>query len=210
MKSQDMQSHWDNIYARRNIQQLGWYEESTRSFELIDQLKINKEESILDIGTGSSVLIDELLAAGYKNIIASDISETALLNAQNRIGIKEAAKVKWIIDDVLQPRTLNRLVDVALWHDRTLLHFLTQLDEQRAYLDLMNKVIKPGGFVIIAVYSLEGADMCSDLKVKRYDHRMLCQLLGERYDPLDYFDHLYFMPSGDERPFIYALFQKLE
>ena len=210
MNSEAIKDHWDRIYASRDTNELGWYEQPTRSFFFINNLKINKDEKILDIGTGSSMLIDELLAAGYKKIIASDISETALINLKNRIGEKRAAKVKWIVDDVLNPSTLNKLDDISLWHDRTLLHFLLDQNEQRAYLELMNLIVRPGGFVIIAVFSLDGAERCSGLKVKRYDHQMLCQFLGERYEPLDHFDHLYYMPSGEQRPFVYALFRKTE
>ena len=39
---------------------------------------INKPITLLDIGTGASTLIHSLIQAGFANIIASQISETAL------------------------------------------------------------------------------------------------------------------------------------
>ena len=72
----------------------------------------------------------------------------------------------------------------------------------------LKKVIKKGGYVIIAAFSLEGAKKCSGLDVKNYDQNMLVKFLGEDFNLLEYFDYTHYMPSSEPRPYIYTLFQK--
>ncbi|MFC2012708.1 hypothetical protein ACFLUE_00310 [Chloroflexota bacterium] len=75
--------HWDNVYSSKNVNQLGWYEDtSTPSLELLSKCDVSKDVTLFDIGSGASTLIDSLIEAGYTNIIASDISEVALSKLQ--------------------------------------------------------------------------------------------------------------------------------
>jgi len=75
------------------------------------------------------------------------------------------------------------------------------------YLSTLKKVLKKGGYVIIAAFSLKGAKKCSGLDVKNYDQNMLAKFLGEDFSLLEYFDYTYYMPSGKPRPYVYTLFQ---
>ena len=120
----------------------------------------------------------------------------------------EAAKVKWIVDDVTNPEYLTQQGSLALWHDRTVLHFLIDENHQKAYLETLKKVVRKDGFVIIAVFSLDGAQKCSGLDVKNYDHKMIEEYLGKDFKLLNHFPYLYKMPSGDIRPYVYTLFQR--
>ena len=95
-----------------------------------------------------------------------------------------------------------------LWHDRAVLHFLLEEKQRSAYLSLLKRIVRKGGYVIIATFSLKGASKCSGLTVKNYDQDMLSDFLGEEFKLLEGFDYLYHMPSGDERSFIYTLFQR--
>lgn len=96
-----------------------------------------------------------------------------------------------------------------MWHDRVVLHFLLEEKHQKVYLSTLKKVIKKRGFVIIAAFSLKGAKKCTGLNVKNYDQDLLAEFLGEEFKLLEYFDHTYYMPSGEPRPYIYTLFQKI-
>ncbi len=100
---------------------------------------------------------------------------------------------------------IQDLREIAVWHDRALLHFLLKENEQRMYLSTLKKVIKKGGYVIIAAFSLKGAKKCSGLDVKNYDQNMLVKFLGEDFTLLEYFDYTYHMPSGKQRPYISQL-----
>ena len=201
--------HWEKIYSNKNEKELGWYEQIPEpSLKLISNCNLEKDAVILDIGTGTSTLIDCLIDLDYQNIIATDISASALSKLKIRLGKERSATIKWIIDDITNSTKITNLENISLWHDRTLLHFLIEEKQRKAYLEVINKVVKKGGFVIIAVFSLKGAKKCSSLDVRNYDHEMLSDLLGSDYNLLEYFDFTYYQPSGNPRPFIYTLFQK--
>ena len=206
----DAREHWDDVYGLREVTQLGWYEETPeKSLELIDKCSIGKDERILDVGAGASTLIDNLVERGFQDIIAVDISQEALKKSKERLG-KKASSVGFIVDDLTRPKHLNKLRPIGLWHDRAVLHFLTEDKGRRAYLSALRHVVRAGGYVIIAAFSLEGAPKCSGLDVRRYDVNMIQEFLGNDFRLMEHFDHLYHMPSGDTRPYIYALFQRIK
>jgi len=111
-----------------------------------------KDEPILDVGAGASTFIDNLIDQGFKNIIATDISEIALNKLKERLGKEKASSVRWVVDDITRPEHIQDLRNIALWHDRAVLHFLLEENEQRMYLSILKKVIKKGGYVIIAAF----------------------------------------------------------
>jgi len=204
-----MKKHWDEIYTWLETDELGWYEKIPEpSIKLLSKCHISKDESILDVGAGASTFIDYLINQGFKNVIAADISETALNKLKERLG-KKASIVRWIVDDITRPIHIRDLRDIAVWHDRAVLHFLLEEKQQQTYLSTLKKVIKKGGYVIIAVFSLKGAKKCSGLDVKNYDQNMLATFLGDDFNLIEYFDYTYYMPSGEPRPYIYTLFQKM-
>jgi len=205
-----MKEHWDEIYEALDADELTWYEEMPEpSIRLLFKCDINKDESILDVGAGASTFIDYLVNQGFKNIIAADISEIALNKIKERLGKEKVSSVRWIVDDITEPVHIQDLRDITVWHDRAVLHFLLEEKQQKVYLSTLKKVIKKRGFVIIAAFSLKGAKKCTGLNVKNYDQDLLAEFLGEEFKLLEYFDHTYYMPSGEPRPYIYTLFQKI-
>jgi len=204
-----MKEHWNEIYAALDVDELTWYEESPEpSIRLLSKCHINKDESILDIGAGASTFIDYLIDQGFSNIIAADISEIALNKLKERLGVEKASLVKWIVDDITQPIHIQNLRDIVVWHDTAVLHFLLEEKQQRMYSTILKKVMRKGGYVIIAAFSLEGATRCSGLSVERYDQNILARFLGKDFSLLEYFNYTHYMPSGEPRPYIYTLFQK--
>ncbi len=201
--------HWNEIYEALDADELTWYEEIPESsIKLLSECHINKDESILDAGAGASTFIDYLINQGYSNIIATDISEIALNKIKERLGKEKASLVRWIVDDITQPAHIQNLRDIAVWHDRAVLHFLLEENQQQMYLSTLKKVVKKGGYVIIAAFSLKGAKKCSGLEVKNYDQNLLAEFLGKDFNLLDYFDYTHYMPSGQPRPYVYTLFQR--
>ena len=114
----------------------------------------------------------------------------------------------WIADDLTSPDKLNSLDQVDLWHDRAVLHFFNEAAEQLSYFNLIRKLVKVDGYVIIAAFNLDGAEKCSGLPVFRYDQTMLQNQLGEGFSLLKAFDYTYITPSGNTREYIYTLFQR--
>ena len=206
----NLQAHWERIYSGKQIEKLGWYEEHPApSLQLIEQCELTKESRILNVGTGASTLVDELLEMGHTNLIASDLSGEALIKLQSRLGEEASKKVHWVVDDLTDPQHLNLLDPIDLWHDRAVLHFFNEQSEQEAYFCLLKQLLKPGGFVIIAAFNLQGALTCSGLPVHRYNQEMIQNQLGGEFKLRDAFDTTYIMPSGEKRAYIYTLFKRV-
>ena len=201
---QPMQSHWDRVYDGKDITKLGWYQRKPQpSIELIGSLNLDKKSRIFIAGAGATTLVDHLLQEGYNSITACDISKKALDHLKARVG---EDNVNYIVDDLT---CMNHSVnDIDLWYDRAVLHFLTEEEKRMAYWEHMDNAVKNGGHVIIAAFSTEGARKCSGLDVHRYNKDMLVEFMGEKYELLKAFDHMYTMPSGDKRPYVYTLFRK--
>jgi len=206
--SKNLVSHWDTAY-HKDDEQLGWFESNPEStLQLINACHLKKEASILNVGSGTTVLIDALLDQGYTNIIANDLSEVALTKLKKRIQEKYDVDLNCMSDDLTNPTCLKKLRNIDLWIDRAVLHFFLKKEEQQAYFNLIHKVIAKKGYVLIAVFSLDGAEKCCGLDLQRYNLEMLQQGLGKAFKLLETFNFTYINPFGDKRPYIYTLFQK--
>jgi cyclopropane fatty-acyl-phospholipid synthase-like methyltransferase len=204
----DFKKHWNEAYLNNKTEKLGWFEEkSEQTLTLINEAKLSKDALILNVGAGSSTLIDTLLADGFSNIIANDLSDEALESLKNRVG--ENDKVTFIVDDLVNPSKLNKIKNIDLWNDRAVLHFFLKEVEIKVYFNLLKKVLKANGFVIIAVFAKNGAEKCCGLSVKRYDIEMLKNELGTDFELKNSFNYTFVNPFGGERPYIYALFQRI-
>jgi hypothetical protein len=203
----ELKNHWENVYQSKPNEKLGWYEvDLSPSLKLIKKSGIDKDTKILNIGAGNTTLIDELLRLSYSNIIATDISETALNKLAKRLN---SNSVEYIVDDLTHPTLLNNIEKIDLWIDRAVLHFLTDDKDQNTYFNLLKNKVKIGGYVILAQFNLNGAEKCSGLPVKRYDKNILAKKLGNNFKLIESFDYIYTMPSGDKRPYVYTLFKRL-
>ncbi|PKL89437.1 MAG: class I SAM-dependent methyltransferase [Ignavibacteriae bacterium HGW-Ignavibacteriae-2] len=201
--------HWNKVYSSNNMNSLGWYEEIPKpSLDFISECGLDKNAVILDVGSGATTLIDGLIQQGYRNIIATDISTIALEKSKTRLSQENSELVKWIVDDITNTQNLDNTLKVDLWHDRTVLHFLTEKKQQAGYRATLKRFVKKGGYVIIAVFSLEGANKCSGLDVVNYDHKMITEFLGNDFGLIKYLNHLYITPSGSKRPYVYTLFRR--
>ena len=103
------QQHWDAAFTKNPTDKLGWYEKKPQqTLDLIGKTNLPKEATILNVGSGSSILIDNLLELGYTNILATDFSAKALLSGKERLNQK-ADKVQFIVDDLTKPVELLKL-----------------------------------------------------------------------------------------------------
>lgn len=201
-----LQEHWDKSYLNSSDEKLGWFEtDLSPSLDLIAKTNLSKNMKILSVGAGITTLIDELLKQGYSNLLATDISAVALNKLKNRIGKKN---IECITDDLTNPVSLLKMKPVDLWIDRAVLHFFTGRKDQETYFDLLRSKVKRNGYALFAEFNTNGAKVCSGLPVHRYNEEMLIKRLGTAFELINSFEYTYIMPSGDKRPYIYALFKK--
>lgn len=203
-----LKKHWDIAYTKNTTQKLGWYEESSKkTIELIKTSEVAKNAKILNVGVGSSKIIDELIADGYTNLIANDLSQKAIDDIKDRLKEK-STEIDFIVDDLINPSKLNKLSNVDVWNDRAVLHFFLKEEEKASYFKLLKQLVKNNGFVIIAVFALNGAEKCCGLELQRYNAEMLQERLGEDFELIKKFNYTFTNPYGGERPYIYTLFQR--
>lgn len=198
-------THWENVFASKSDAQKSWYEEFPySSMNLITELGVKKDASIIDIGGGDSHLVDALLENGYTNISVLDISENALQNAKRRLG-SDANRVKWIVSDVLK---LKPIEQYDCWHDRAVFHFITDEKQIANYLSQMVATIKEGGNLILATFSEEGPQKCSGLPVKRYSQESMIALLAPFFNKIKCFEEKHSTPFNTIQSFTYCGFSK--
>lgn len=205
-----LEHHWNSAYQKSKTENLGWFEkESKPSIDLITKTGLAKNARILNVGAGATTLIDDLVSNGYSQLIANDISATALQNLAERLG-ENKAKVQFITDDLINAEILQHIQKVDLWNDRAVLHFFLEAKEIKAYFDLLRSLVKKDGFVILAEFAKDGALKCSGLEVRRYDVEMLKKELGADFELIESFDYEFTNPNGDPRPYIYSLFKRMK
>ena len=204
----NLKEHWNAAYNLED-EQLGWFEANPmQTMELVIACDLQKDATILNVGAGTTTLIDTLLEEGYTNIIANDLSDLALDKLKQRIKKSHNYNLTCIKDDLTNPQKINKLQNIDLWIDRAVLHFFLTEAEQNAYFNLIQKIVSKNGYVIIAVFSLEGAQKCCGLDLKRYNLEMLQNNLGTHFKLIKSFNHTFINPFGGERPYIYTLFQR--
>ena len=199
----DMQSHWSQIYQSKSPSDVSWYQaKPDRSLDFIRQTGINTAAHIIDVGAGSSTLVDHLLLSGYQHITVLDISEEALQLARNRIGDAHEHMVEWIVGDITKVELPVHTYDV--WHDRAAFHFLTDSLLRQRYIEQVQRAVRPGGHIIIATFATEGPEQCSGLDIIRYDPSSLHGTFGNDFELVTSTNETHVTPWGTEQKFIYC------
>ena len=199
----DTQQHWETIYGSKAEGQLSWYRPHLEiSLALIERAaKGDRAAGIIDVGGGSSTLVDDLITRGFRNVTVLDISQAALDKAQSRLGAG-AGRVHWLHADITQSRLPERAFDV--WHDRAVFHFLTDPADRTAYVQNAAKAVKPGGHVIVSTFGPEGPTKCSGLDVVRYDADALHDEFGPRFQLVESSQEIHDTPLGTHQQFLYC------
>jgi SAM-dependent methyltransferase len=198
--------HWEGVYNSRGEQEVSWFQESPEpSLELIGLASAKPDAAIIDIGGGASRLVDTLLMQGFENLTVLDLSEAALDKARSRLG-SVARSIRWIAADVTSWKP-DAKYDV--WHDRAAFHFLTERDEQQAYIDRLKQALRPGGYAIIGTFALDGPEKCSGLPVVRQSPETMVVLLGSDFHLVDARRHEHATPWQSVQKFQFSTFRRV-
>lgn len=197
------EQHWDRIYRIRAATEVSWYQPEARlSLDLIRRVAPELDAPLVDVGGGASTLVDGLLSAGYRDLTVLDLAPAALARAQERLG-ERASQVRWIVADALEAPLPP--ASCAVWHDRAVFHFLTDPHDRARYVAQVQRIVRPGGHVIVASFGPEGPNRCSGLEVVRYDSDGLHAEFGSAFRLLDSAKENHRTPAGTVQPFIYCL-----
>ena len=200
----DAKEHWENIYQTKKSNEMSWHQEKPKtSLNLISEAKLDKDAKIIDIGAGDSRLVDNLLAIGFRNITVLDVSSNALNKAKKRLEDK-ANDVKWVVSDLREFETNDRY---NLWHDRAVLHFLTEEEDISRYVERVRQLLKPNGYLIVSTFSENGPKKCSGLDIKQYSEDSARKLFSD-FAHLKSFEEEHMTPWGASQIFIWNIFRR--
>lgn len=196
-------SHWENVYQTKDIDQVSWYQaQDKKTLELIKSQNLQLSQNIIDVGSGASILIDQLLEAGYRNLHVLDLSKTALQKTKLRASEKglDLGNVTWLVDDVCTAHLPQQYFD--LWHDRAVFHFMITEQQQEQYIKNMKGALKEGGLLIMSTFSEDGPTQCSGLPIQRYSIEQLKQRLGDDFRLVHYDHNLHITPWETQQNFL--------
>ena len=200
----DPKRHWENVYQSKKPGEVSWYQEDPAvSRDLIALTGVNREQKIIDVGGGASVLADALLEKEFCDITVLDISAQAIGHAQERMKGR-AQNIVWIEADIT---TFEPTRQYDLWHDRAVFHFLTNPLDRKKYIEVMKKAVKPNGHIIIAAFSPEGPSKCSGLNIERYNPEKLSGELGKSLHLIKSVNETHVTPWQTEQKFVYCYFK---
>lgn len=198
--------HWERVYRSKRSEELSWFQPRPEtSLALIKLAGCGPSAHIIDVGGGTSHLVDVLIGQGYRSITVLDVAPSALKAARQRLD-HQAAQVQWIEADITSA-SLEQTFD--LWHDRAVFHFLTDANDRAAYVRVLKASLKPGGHLVIATFAEDGPTHCSGLPVVRYNPTSLLAELGEGFELIDTRQELHRTPAGHQQSFVYCLFRRV-
>ena len=193
--------HWEAVYSNEATDQVSWFQLHAASSLRLIMESVGTDAHVIDVGGGASVLVDNLLDAGYRNLTVLDLARSALATSQARLG-ERAQPVQWLVGDVTRVELPVAQYDV--WHDRAVFHFLTDPDDRARYVAQMLKSIKPGGHVIVATFGPGAPLQCSGLDVVCYAPDALHAEFGAPFQLLKHETEIHQTPAGKEQEFVYC------
>lgn len=187
--------HWDEVYSVKSSDERSWTQAvPADSLQFFKKSHFSKNDPIIDIGGGASVLIDELINNGFTDVTLLDISPIALNESQARLG----AKVQYVNADITN-WTPDRTYTV--WHDRAVFHFLTTAEHQQAYRNAMLAGTTSGSHILIATFAPNGPDSCSGLAVQRWSQEELADFFVDDCEIIQTFETVHITPWQTAQPF---------
>lgn len=207
MQDFDSKVHWQSIYEQKAPTEVTWFQpRPATSLELIANCGLDIGTPIIDVGGGTSVLVDHLLEQGHSRLAVLDIARAALTASQQRLGA-EADAVSWIESDITTFSSGNQF---GLWHDRALFHFMAETEDRQSYLRALKKHLRVGGHLILASFAIDGPEKCSGLPVVQYDAEKLQAELGPSFRLVEERIEEHITPARRAQKFAYFCFVRDE
>ncbi len=198
-------THWDDIYATRPSTDLSWHQDDpTISLRLIEQITHGQPAVIIDIGAGTSLLVDRLVARRFTDITLLDVSDHALAEVRQRLGT-HVEHVTFIPSDITS-WTPDRFYDI--WHDRAVFHFLTERTDRDRYVGIASDAVRSGGSVVLATFAEDGPTRCSGLPVCRYAADELASIFSQAFLLIGHEREEHVTPSGMIQSFTWVVLQR--
>lgn len=205
MEDFNRQSHWQNIYATKELTDVSWYQPVPQtSLDFVIKNNLPKNAKIIDIGGGDSFFAEQLLDIGYTDITVLDISEKALERAKERLG-DNAGKIKWIVADAAHFEPVEKY---DFWHDRAAFHFLTDTEDIQNYTTIAYNALNENGIMVIGTFSENGPKKCSGIDITQYSQYSLGEAFAQGFEKLECFNIDHKTPFDTIQNFTFCSFRK--
>jgi len=202
----DAKSHWESVHEENSADEVSWFQaRPERSLELIRDLAVSPDTTVLDVGCGQEGLARVLVGMGFRGVTCLDISAEAIRRAKERLG-PLAAAVEWVQADILDYVSARPF---GLWHDRALLHFYLEDGRLGRYRESLARNLESGGAAIVATFAPDGPEKCSGLPVRRHDAESLRRVLGRRFTLVREVRETHVTPWGARQAFQWAAFRSV-
>lgn len=184
---------------------MSWYQAYPElSMRLIAQYGGGKDSQVIDVGGGTSSLVEVLVNNSYHDITVLDISGAALSRAAEHLG-PDAGMVKWVESDVLAFRPDAKF---DIWHDRATFHFLTNESDIDDYVENAARALRTDGLLIVATFSEQGPERCSNLPVHRYSQQELTARMEQYFTRIECVNTDHTTPRNTTQNFTYCAFRR--
>lgn len=202
----DRRQHWESVYGTKSAGEVSWYRPHLEvSLALIESCAKSTQAAVLDIGGGASTLVDDLLAAGFQDVSVLDIAQASLDVARERLG-SAGSEVHWLVEDFLDAKLQPQRYDVC--HDRAVFHFLNEPGDKERYFAQVERILRPGGSLILATFALEGPSRCSGLDVTRYGEEQMKAAAGAAFELVSAQRESHHTPTGSVQEMMYFVLRR--
>lgn len=199
----DREAHWNRVYSTKAANSVSWYRPRLDvSLELLELAGLAPGARVIDVGGGASTLVDDLLDRGIEDVTVLDVAAEGLAVAQRRLG-ERGRTVRWLATDLLRADLPADAFD--LWHDRAVLHFLTDPSDAARYASQATRAVRSGGHAVIAGFAPDGPERCSGLPVTRRSASDIARIMGPHWTIIEQRAEQHATPGGTLQSFVYAL-----
>lgn len=195
--------HWDKLYNRVEYTQVLWHQSSPqKSFEFIRKYA-NKDSTIIDVGCGASLLVDNLIENGYKDITLLDTAQKSLDIVKQRIN--DNSNVEMVCKDLLNYKADK---EFDLWHDRAVLHFLLTKKEVEQYFLTLKNSLKLNGVAIISTFTINSETQCASLNTTQYGEEEMISNLPDGLELIECENYVHKTFKDSEQKYMYFVIKK--
>ncbi|XP_068974670.1 EEF1A lysine methyltransferase 2 [Bombus flavifrons] len=156
--------YWERIYSEEldNFKEHGdvgeiWFgrNNTLKVIRWINtQLKLNKDDKIVDIGCGNGMTLVELTKQGFEKLLGVDYSEKAVDLAREVLKGNNMSHVELKVCDILDSENFNLPIDFKLVHDKGTydaisLHPEDPSSKRQKYIENIYKILLPSGYLVL-------------------------------------------------------------
>ena len=189
--------HWNNVFNTKDYTQVLWHQKTPDLSLKQIETYAEKDDFIIDVGCGASLLGDKLIEKGYQNLFLLDASKESIDIVKKRLGDKADIPV-FICSDIVNYVPTQQ---VKVWHDRAMFHFLLNRQDRIKYFEVLKKSLLPNGIAIINTFAIGGEKECAGLNITQYDASKIAEELPEGLSLVKTENFIHLTPKNTEQKY---------